>query len=166
MPDLNPMPDAIWPGQGRVRFLHGGDVAGDIIRKAGNARPGHVDMQPQSLARGGEPAVKVPYFLIEMKTFVIMINKLRADLYLVIQMQFAHITKVKFGGIGRVVAGFGVFGAKAKRGIGLIHAGIKQHVVVGHVEMAVIIDPFGFDAHCTGHVGGGDGLAGWHAGYL
>ena len=31
-----------------------------------------------------------------------------------------------------------------------------------HVQMAIKVDPFGFDVHYGGHEGGWDGLDGWH----
>src|SRR5690606_23320587 len=45
---------------------------------------------------------------------------------------------------------------EAEQGEGLVGAAIEEHVVIGHVEMAVIIDPLGLDLHDGRFKGGGN----------
>jgi hypothetical protein len=42
---------------------------------------------------------------------------------------------------------FGITGAAAEEVEGLVAGAVEQHIVTGHVEMAVVVDPAWFDAH-------------------
>src|ERR1700760_4356407 len=47
-----------------------------------------------------------------------------------------------------------VAGPDADQLVGLVHGPVEKHVVIGHVDMAVVVDPLRFDAHHRGDEGG------------
>src|SRR5262249_54915113 len=66
-------------------------------------------------------------------------------------MELAQIAHVHLGGEAGLLARLDVIEAAADELEGLIHRAIEQHVVIGHVEMAVVVDPAGLDPHQRGH---------------
>jgi hypothetical protein len=48
------------------------------------------------------------------------------------------------GGVARV---FQISDAAAHQLVGFVHRAVEQYIVIGHVKMAVIVDPFGLDPH-------------------
>ncbi len=59
-----------------------------------------------------------------------------------------------------VVGGFDVVRPESQFGKELIGGAIKQHAVIGHVEVAVVVNPLVLDGHGGGDVGGGLGHGG------
>src|SRR5262249_48631833 len=55
------------------------------------------------------------------------------------------------GGEAGLLVRLDVIEAAADELEGLVHRAIEQHVVIGHVEMAVVVDPAGLDLHQRGH---------------
>src|ERR1044072_5262082 len=53
-----------------------------------------------------------------------------------------------------MLAGPDVVEAAAQELEGLVHRAVEQHVVIGHVEMAVVVDPSRLDPHHPGDEGG------------
>ena len=64
-------------------------------------------------------------------------------------MQLAQIAHVHLGGEGGE-ARLHVVGAAAEQFEHLVHRAVEQHVVIGHVEMAVVVDPGRLDPHHRG----------------
>src|SRR5262249_58955691 len=58
------------------------------------------------------------------------------------------------GGVAGMPARLDVVEAAADELEGFVHRAVEQHVVIGHVEMAVVVDPAGFDPHRRGDEGG------------
>jgi hypothetical protein len=69
-------------------------------------------------------------------------------------MELAQIAHVHLGGEAGLLARLDVIEAAADELEGLIHRAVEQHVVIGHVEMAVVVDPAGLDPHQRGDEGG------------
>ena len=63
---------------------------------------------------------------------------------------------MRLGGEGGVVRFFQISEPAAHELVSLVHRAVEQHVVIGHVEMAVIIDPFGLDLHHRRNEGRGE----------
>ena len=78
-------------------------------------------------------------------------------------MKFAQIADMHFGGEAGVPALLEVSEAAADELIGLVDGAVEQHVVIGHVEMAVVVDPGGLDPHDRGHERGGKDRRGLRA---
>jgi hypothetical protein len=62
-------------------------------------------------------------------------------------VHFAQIAHVRLGGEARKPMRFDVGGAAAEEVEGLVASAVEQHIVIGRVEMAVVVDPAWFDAH-------------------
>src|SRR6185312_2153483 len=64
---------------------------------------------------------------------------------------------MNFGGKRRVPGGMDVAQPEAEHLVDLVDGAVEQHIIVGHVEMAVIVDPGRFDPHHRGDEGGEKG---------
>src|SRR5579863_863823 len=62
-----------------------------------------------------------------------------------------------FGGKRRVPGGMDVAQPEAEHLIDLVDGAVEQHIIIGHVEMAVIVDPGRLDPHHRGDEGGEKG---------
>src|SRR5262249_14823744 len=58
------------------------------------------------------------------------------------------------GGVAGMPARLDVVEAAADELEGFVHRAVEQDVVIGHIEMAVVVDPAGFDPHQRGDEGG------------
>ena len=144
---------AIRARQTFVRIIHRFNTRQYGLRHRCDLGAGLIDVQREGLACSRQPAVVVPDFLIHMKAFFVIIQQLKGDLHGIIHMQFAHITDVEFGDIGGAAGVGQIVGAKAEDRVGLVGALIHQDGIIGHVEVAIVVDPFG--AHGEG--GGAEG---------
>src|ERR1700678_1964876 len=72
-------------------------------------------------------------------------------------MEFPQIADMHLGGEGGMPRLFQIGDAAAKKLIGLVDRAVEQHIVVGHVEMAVVVDPAGLDLHHRGDEGREEG---------
>ena len=111
-------------------------------------------MQGEGFARSREPAVGVPEFLEHMEAFGVIVDQVEGRGDQIALVQFADIADVEFGHIGRAAGAVTVVGAEAQLRVRLVRALIQQHRVIGHVKVAIIVDPFGQD----GHGGGAEGV--------
>ena len=68
-------------------------------------------------------------------------------------MQLAQIAHMDFGGVAGVLGALDIIEPAADELVGLVHRAVEQHVVIGHVEMAVVVDPAGLDRHRRGDKG-------------
>src|SRR5262245_16794140 len=84
----------------------------------------------------------------------VVIEQLKGHAYGVAGMELAQIAHVHLGGVAGVLARLDVVEAAADELERLVHRAVEQHVVVGHVEMAVVVDPAGLDPHQRGDEGG------------
>src|SRR4030095_14348637 len=62
-------------------------------------------------------------------------------------VQLAYVPHVDLGGESRVPVIFEILRADTDQLVNFIDGPIEQHVVVSHVEMAVVIDPLRLDPH-------------------
>ena len=122
-------------------FGHGGDFGGVA---------GLVDVEGEGFACGGQPTVGVPEFLEDVEAFGVIVDQVEGGGDAVGLMKFAHIADVEFGDVRRAACAVAVVGAEAQQRVRLVRALVHQHRVVGHVEVAVVVDPFGQDGHGGG----------------
>ena len=62
-------------------------------------------------------------------------------------MQLAQVAQMDFRREKGVPALGDVVDADPDELVGLVHRAVEQHVVIGHVEMAVVVDPGRLHAH-------------------
>ncbi len=141
--------------QGRVRGLHAGEAPGDLAREGDGLAGGHVDMQRHVLRGGGDPAFgSVEQLLEVVHPLAVVFEQLERDAHRVAGMKLAQVAHMHLGGEARVPAGLDVVEPATDELEGLVHRAIEQHVIIGHVEMAVIVDPARLDGHHRGDEGG------------
>src|SRR5690606_33347127 len=75
----------------------------------------------------------------------------------VAQVQLTQVADVELGGVGGEPARLRIVGTEPQKFVRLVGAAVEQDAVEGHVEMAVVVDPFGLDRHDGGDEGGGNG---------
>ena len=63
------------------------------------------------------------------------------------EMNLAQVAHMAFGGEGRAVARLHVGGADTELQPEFVDRPVEHHIVIGHVEMAVIVDPLRLDLH-------------------
>src|SRR5690606_20343477 len=71
--------------------------------------------------------------------------------------QLAHVADMGFGRVDGEPAVAGIGRAHAHQLEGLVRAAVEEHVVVGHVEVAVVVYPVLLDLHGAGDDGRGNG---------
>src|SRR5712691_2931160 len=69
-------------------------------------------------------------------------------------MELAQVAHMHFCGKAGMLAGLHVVQAAAQELEGLVDGAVEQDVVIGHVEMAVVVDPVVLDPHHRGDEGG------------
>ncbi len=72
------------------------------------------------------------------------------DLRGIAKVDFPDIPNMAFGCEGRVVACLHIFGTDPDFEPQVVDRPVEQHVVIGHIEMTVIVDPLRFDLHDRG----------------
>src|SRR5215467_2835754 len=138
-----------------VRGLHAGKPAGDVIREGRGLAGRHVDVERHVLGSRRNPAfVGVEELLEKVHAFGVVVDELERHPHGVAGMELAQIAHVHLGGEAGLLARLDVIEAAADELESLVHRAVEQHVVIGHVEMAVVVDPAGLDPHQRGHKGG------------
>ena len=85
--------------------------------------------------------------LVGVHPLVVMVEQLERDGHAVAKMQFPDIAEVDLGGVDGELA-LARIGRAEPHGLeGLVGAAVEQDVVVGHVEVAVVVDPVLLDLH-------------------
>ena len=84
----------------------------------------------------------------------VVVEQLERRPHRVAGMELAQIAHVHLGGEAGQFALLDVVEAAADELERLVHRAVEQHVVIGHVEMAVVVDPAGLDPHRRGDEGG------------
>lgn len=79
-----------------------------------------------------------------MEAFFVEVEDLRCAVGLLACVEFADIADVEFGDICGAACAGEVVRAEAECGVEGIDGFVHQHRVVGHVEVAIVVDPFGF----------------------
>lgn len=116
-------------------------------------------MEAEAFAGGREPAVFVPQLLVEVEALFVEVEELAGDVDACAHVQFAQVADVELGREGRVAGGFGVVRAEAEDVKERVGSAVEEDVVIGHVEVAVEVDPGGVHFEAGGAVGGcGHGL--------
>ena len=111
-------------------------------------RAPHVYMQADLLVGGRKPAfVRMVDFLVEMAALRVMVDQLETNLYRHSCRQFTDVADV---GLGREIGGVPLFQiafAEPQFFEDLVAGLVEQDHIIGHVEMAVVIDPVVLDGH-------------------
>lgn len=138
--------------QASMGLLHGRNVFDDVRREGGNFSARNINVQDHVLAGGGEPSViRVTHFHIEVNALFVIINQLNGDAHRHIGFHLAPILDVTFGCEGGPAAGRHIVGSKIEKMKGFVDGAIEHHMVIGHVEMAIIVDPAGLGPHGGGY---------------
>src|SRR5262249_7977025 len=95
--------------------------------------------------------VGVEELLEKVQALGVVVDELERHPHGVAGMELAQISHMHLGGEAGLLARLDVIEAAADELEGLVHRAIEQHVVIGHVEMAVVVDPAGLDPHQRGH---------------
>jgi hypothetical protein len=82
-----------------------------------------------------------------MQALGVVVEELEGDADGVAGMQLAQVAHMHLGGVDGMGAARHVVGADPDQLVGLVHRAVEQYVIIGHVEMAVIIDPLRLDSH-------------------
>jgi hypothetical protein len=72
------------------------------------------------------------------------------DLHGIAEMDLAQIPHMAFHGEGRAVALLHIGRTNAELQPQLVDGAVHHHIVIGHVEMAVVVDPLRLDLHHRG----------------
>ena len=64
---------------------------------------------------------------------------------MVVRVEFAQIADMGFKGEIGISGFFDISRAEANKGQSHIGIPVKQHIVIGHVEVAVVVDPLAFN---------------------
>ena len=75
------------------------------------------------------------------------VEQLERDADRVLSIELAQVAHVHLGGEAGVAPVLHIVGAAANELERLVNGAIEQDVVIGHVEMAVVVDPRGLDPH-------------------
>jgi hypothetical protein len=104
----------------------------------------------------GHPAFNCMSHLLHiMNALVIMVDDLGFDRYRICRLQLAQIGGVGFQREKGVVGSLHIIRPEAQCFKHLVRRPVEQYAVVGHVEMAVVINPLWLDLHDCGMVGRG-----------
>lgn len=128
-------------------FCHGFNVGHDVSGERGNFWAGHVYVQGHDLAGGRKPTVFVVQFLEDVETLGVVIYQVKGRINFLAGMQFPYVCDMGFGGICGQLPRFDILQIDAQFGQTLVYSAVKQDIVIGHVEVAIVIGPLGFDPH-------------------
>ncbi len=122
---------------------HGSESVLDLLGKRGGAPGLHADMKCQ-LFRGSRKIslFTLKHLLDEVQTFAVVIQQLEVDIDGIALGQLLQIVHMHLQHKTRALAGAHVLLADADLVEDMIESLVEEHVVVGHVEMAVVVDPF------------------------
>ncbi len=81
---------------------------------------------------------------------VVGLKEINRHLYRIAEMDLAQIAHMSLSRKGRAVALLHVVGTDPEFEPHLVDAAVEQHVVVSHVEMAIVVDPLRLDLHHGG----------------
>ena len=94
-----------------------------------------------------QPSAGVEQLLEIVDALGVVVEQLERDAHRIAFVQFAQIAHMRFRREGRMLPGVEIVQPDAEQFVGLVDAAVEQHVVVGHVEMAVVVDPVLLDPH-------------------
>jgi hypothetical protein len=95
---------------------------------------------------GSQPALfGVEHLLHIVNALGVVVEELDGDLHGVAGMEFAQIGQMRFECEERRVGGLHIVGTQSDQIESLIAGTIEEDIVIGHVEMAIIVDPLIFD---------------------
>ena len=102
----------------------------------------HIHMQRQVFAGGRDPAFgRVADFQVEMEPLLVEIDELQGDADLIGELEFALVEGMDLGDEERGLPLLKIVLAQADETEALLDGPIEEHMEVGHVHMAVIVDP-------------------------
>src|SRR5690349_7622256 len=111
-------------------------------RKWGRALAFHVDMQRYALGSGREPAFLGMNELLEkMDALAVVIDELERDPHRRVRLQLAQVAHRSLDREAGMPARLDVFQAAPKDLEYLIDRPVEEHIVVGHVQMTIVVDP-------------------------
>ena len=88
-----------------------------------------------------------------VQALFVEIQELERDADGITGIELAQIAQMDFGGEAGVLAFLQIGQAAAKQLVDFVDGAVEQHIVIGHVEMAVVVDPAGLDPHRRGDEG-------------
>ena len=103
-----------------------------------------VDFEAGSLNTRGANGGPQP---LSQQPFFVGIKQPDRDLHGIAKVNFAQVPHVAFGGEGRAVALLQISRSDAEMQPEFIDGPVHHHIVIGHVQVAVVVDPARFDLH-------------------
>ena len=96
----------------------------------------------QHLAGRGHPALGgVADLFVEVQALLVVVDELERHPHRVVSLQLALVEGVDLGGEIGGVALLDVVRPEPDQLEGLVHGPVEEHVVIGHVHVAVVVDP-------------------------
>jgi hypothetical protein len=86
-------------------------------------------------------------FHVVVDALLVVIEELERGAHSIVHLQLAPVEGVDLGRKEGGIAFGEVVMAQAHQAEGLIHGPVEKHMVIGHVHVAVIVDPIGLDPH-------------------
>src|SRR6516164_803045 len=83
----------------------------------------------------------------KMHALAIVVDELERHPHVILGLELAQIAHVRFGREAGMPVGPHVIEAASQKLEYLVDRAIEKHVVIGHIEMAIIVDPAGLDSH-------------------
>src|ERR687887_1945217 len=109
-------------------------------------------MQRYVLRGRGNPAFARMEELLEVvHALGVVVEQLKRHPHRVAGVELTQIAHMHFGGEAGMLARLDVIEAAADELEGLVHRAVEQHIVIGHVEMAIVVDPPRLHPHQRGH---------------
>ena len=142
-------------GRGGMRRAHRLDIGHDVGGEGRDLGAAHVDVQRKAFHGRRQPAIGMVDLLVGVHPLLVMVEQLERDGHLVAKVQFPDIAEVDLGGVDGELALACVGRAKPHRFERLVAAAIEQDIVVGHVHVAVVVDPVLLDLKDRGNEGRG-----------
>src|SRR5436190_13481884 len=145
-------------GEVPVRFEHHCDSFPDAEREGGGFLRRHVNVDHDMLAHRGEPIVfGMMHLLHVVNALGVMVEQPECHFYTIAGMKLPKIGDMGFKREERAVGALHIVRPESEEQEGLIAGAIENHIVIGHVEVAVVIDPLVLHLMNGADEGGGEG---------
>ena len=149
-----PRPAASGRGRRTCAVFMRASVSHDVPRERRDLLRRHVDVQRHVLGGRRDPAVgRVEELLEVVDALGVVVEQLERHAHRIAFVDLAQVAHVGFRREGRVLLRVEIVLTDAEQFVGLVDAAVEQHVVVGHVEVAVVVDPLRLHPHHGGHEG-------------
>lgn len=120
----------------------------NLNRKWADPPGGHVHMQVKLLAGGAQVILlAMAQLLKHMGSFGVEPDQCQGDIDRIASRQFTQVRHMRLGGEKRGIGARQIVRPQAQLVKRLVDTPVEQNVIIGHVEMAVTIDPLRLDGH-------------------